>query len=410
MTSPPKSSPNADLPKRKLKSWLTTYLKTVMPISMAPESFLIWSGMFCIASVCKRKIRFSRDYTKIYTIYPTLYTMFVSPPGVATKTTMMGFAEDIIRRMNVVVGTSDLAHVNIGPSSGSASKIIEMMAGTLDGSMTIFAGEFGDLVKIQPEVTYDFFAKMFDHDQHYSYATRQHNVESVINPSLNIFGCTTPDWMAFNTGYMSGGGFAARVVFVFENQPRQRKMFYDDVGEDFDELEKIKDNLAHDLSIIGQLKGDFKPSDKKLRNKIEDWFQSYGDEVVDKSQQTFRHRKHVHVIRTAMLLSLSESNSLVINEHQFDAAVELCDNIERKLTRGLIIASKNPYIAEHYKILDYIVANGPITRNKVHAAFWQDVKDPNDFAAIIEVLLATGEIEEVDFGFNDRRLRQTKVG
>ena len=322
--------------------------------------------------------------------------MFVGPPGVVRKSTSAGYGQQIIEEMNRGLSVTSKAYVNFGPTSGSHVKIIEKMSKVLDGSMTIIAGEFGNIVSTMPEETYAFFTKMFDADStadRYEHSTRAHSDEIIKLPSLNVFGCTTPDWIAENTGYMIGGGFAARTVFLFENQKRQARLFYKNVGPSVEALDKMKKRLAADLGRIGRLKGEAVPEDDRLANRMEEWYQEYEAVPVERGVETFKARKHVHTLRTAILLSLCERDDLIITPAHFDHAVELIDKVEKNLARGLSAVGRNPYSALLYKVLDYIIANGPIKKGKVMAYFFKDIP-PDELSKVFEVLKASGEITE----------------
>jgi len=246
--------------KRACENWLKSFLDWTMPLSEAPESLLTWTGLFCISAVLKRKVKFSEEYTP-YNVYANAYVMFVGPPGVVRKSTSSGYAQKLLTGLNEILPTKEVdpAFIYFGPTSGSHAKIIEKMSETLDGSMTIIAGEFGNLVSTSPEETYDYLGRMFDSDEgaaRYEHATRSHGSEVILNASMNLIGCTTPDWMLQNTGYMIGGGFAARTVYIFEDKARQHALFYRKkrikTGITVEKQNKMQEALIKDLNRIGQ--------------------------------------------------------------------------------------------------------------------------------------------------------------
>ncbi len=394
--------------KRQCENWLDTFLKWTLEVSEAPESLLVWSALFCISAVTKKKIQFSKEYLKKYTIYPTAYVMFVGPPGVVRKSTSAGYAQELLKGVNKGIPVTDSAYINIGPTSGSKAKIVEKMAATVDGTMTLIAGEFGNIVATSPEEMYEFLQKMFDSDataERYEHSTRGHGDEVVLNPSLNLLGCTTPEWISENSGYMLGAGFAARTVFIFENQARSRHLFYKNIGPSNEALESMRKKLVYDLRKMGRLKGEMRPQDDKLANRMEAWYQGYVDKPAPSGAETFQARKHIHTLRTAMVLSLCESDSLIITEDHFDKAIELINDVERKLSRGLSAVGKNLYAGELYKVLDFIDANAPIERGKVMAKFWADIGDTNVLEKILEILKMGKEITESDTGVLKRLKR-----
>lgn len=413
MTQPPPK-----LPDRACKNWLTTFLDWTMPVSEAPESLLIWSGLFCLSTILKRRVRFSKRYVKAWDVYPTNYVLFVAPPGVAKKSTTSGYTERLIIDYNKSISVTDPSYVNLGPTSGSDVAMIKAMSETLDGSMSVIAGEFGNIVKTRTMETYDFFTKMFDNDPHYIHETVAGGRDAILDPSFNLLGCTTPDWISNNSGYIVGGGFAARTVFVFEYKARQRKLFdvkvveedgklvEREIGPDVKTRDKMRANLLNDLKIIGKLKGEAKPESLALTKRLNEWYEEYVDAPAIKGTETFQQRKHVHTLRTAMLLSVCERNDLIITENHVDAALELITYVEKRLARGFLSVGRNPFSAGLYNVLDYIEAHGPIRSGLVSAYFFNDIP-PNDMAQIIEVLRKSGQIEEVNTG-NGILLRKAK--
>jgi hypothetical protein len=329
-----------------------------------------------------------------YEIYPSLYVVFVGPPGVVRKSTTAGYTEELIEKVNFNVISSDPNYVHLGPTAGSSSKLLEKMAALPEGAITIIASEFGNLVSTTPEGMYDLFTRFFDNPEEFVYSTRQYGDEYITRPTLNLLGCTTPGWVSENTGYMIEGGFASRVIFVFEQKARRRKMYYDDIELSTKQITQLQDDLVHDLRAISNLTGPFTHETTELRDEMEEWYQRHAESEIIVNAEGFHSRKHVHVHKVAMLLSLAQSSDLVMRKVHFDTALALVDDIERKLSRGLSIVGRNPYSADLYRIIDFISQEGPIEKRFIFSKFWQDLL-PEELSKILEVLKITEQIEEV---------------
>jgi hypothetical protein len=384
---------------RACKNWLDTFVDLHKETSPAPTSFLEWSGLFCISSVVKRKVEFSREHLKTFRVYPNIYAIFVAPPGVAHKSTTAGLGMEVISEMLNGMPITDPSYVNIGQSSGSHIGIVESLKDSLDGSVSIVAGEFGTLASYTPVETYDFLSHMFDSDkiaERFVHKTRRKGAETIVKPSVNILGCTTPAWLTENAGYVMGGGFAARVVFVFESKSRYRRLFSKGIGPSVKEQNEIRKNLAEDLKKIGKLKGEVKPETDELSKEIDEWYSVYENFRGEKGTETFQARKHVHVLRNAMLLSLCERDDLIITKDHYLKARQQIESVEGKLGRGLAVLGKNPLASLYYSVLDFITDNGPVERGKIMARFWQDLQGGGQaLGEILEILKVSGEIEMV---------------
>lgn len=382
---------------RRCNDWLKTFLEWTLPRSEAPESLLVWSGLFCLAAVTKRNVYFPARLLGSYDIFPSLYLIFIGPPGVVRKSTTAGYVDDLVREMIKNLPVTSNSRVHLGPTAGSHSKLLEMLTKSPDGSMTVISSEFGNLVSATPEGMYDVLTHLFDNPADYEYATRMHGREKVIKPSFNLLGCTTPGWIAENTGYMIHGGFASRVIFVFEQFARQRKMYYD---IDQSKVESTREKLVKDLFEISELEGEFSHETPALRDRMERWYIEHSDKRAVETTEGFHSRKHVHVHKVAMLLSLAERSDLVITEGHFEGALVLLDDVEKKMSRGLSVVGRNPYSADLYRILDFIQdQRGPVPKRQILAKFWHDLQ-PEETAKILEALLIAGEIRAVTLGDN----------
>ena len=380
--------------KRRCDNWIETFLNWTLQRSEAPISLLTWSGLFTLASTVKRKVYFPRTLMGSYEIYPSIYVIFVGPPGVVRKSTTAGYTEELIEKVNTNVISADPNYIHLGPTAGSSSKLLEKMAALPEGAITIIASEFGNLVSTTPEGMYDLFTRFFDNPEEFLYSTRQYGDEYITRPTLNLLGCTTPGWVSENTGYMIDGGFASRVIFVFEQQARRRKMYYDDIELSPKQIAQMEEDLVYDLRLIANLEGPFSHETVELRDEMEAWYQAHAESEVITNAEGFHSRKHVHVHKVAMLLSLAQSSDLIITKVHFDTALALIDDIERKLSRGLSIVGRNPYSADLYRIIDFIASEGPIEKRFLFSKFWQDLL-PEELSKILEVLKITEQIEEV---------------
>jgi len=394
--------------KRECENWLKTFLDWTMPVSEAPESLLNWTGLFCISAVLKRKVEFSKEYLKTWRVLPQTYTIFVGPPGVVRKSTCAGYAQELFVAMNDDILETDPAYINLGPTSGSPQKMFDRLANTHDSSMVLVAGEFGNIVSTMPEETYDFFARLYDTDSaslRLEHSTRAHGDEVILNPSVCLLGCTTPGWIMNNSGYMQEGGFAARTVFVFEDKARQRHLFYKNIGPSVEVRDKIRKKLIKDLRRIGQLKGEFEPETEELAKKMDDWYLDYVDTPAERGAETFQARKHVHTLRTAMVLSVCERDDLIITNSHFDQAVKLINDVESKLSRGLSAMGRNPYSMLLHSIVEYIEREGKPSEGQTVAYFLPDAPSAEIYSTL-QVLKDSQQIEGI--GDNPRCLRIKK--
>lgn len=309
-----------------------------------------------------------------YSIYPNLYVIMVGPPGVIRKSTTAAYSEHLL---------GGLSNVKLSSTAVSDSKLVEILSETPDGAISIISSEFATFVNVSQESMYDLLTDLFDGKVKHELATRLHGIEIAENPCLNLLAATTPTWVSNQMpSHVIGGGFASRVVFVFENRVRQRKLYYD---LDWGHYELLKDQLTRDLIHIGGLEGEFNHDSKRTKDLMEQWYQETDDTVGDSRIEGYYQRKHIHVHKVAMLLSLAERDDFIITEVHFEAAKAILEGVESKMPRVFSAVGANPTAGYLEEVLDYIaLQREPIHRSKIQRRFHHNL----DAARLGEVLAA----------------------
>lgn len=368
---------------RRLDNWLHGFLRWTLDRSESPEMYLLWSGLFAIASATKRNISIPDSLLGAWTCYPSIYVLFVARPGIAKKSSTMGFAEKLLQQVSGIHFASDRA---------SDSGLLKTMQMSDDGSVVVMSSEFGNFVRLTPESMYDMLVDLFDGRKKLDQNTRQFEYEIVENPCVNLIACTTPDWIAGSAGsYITGGGFSSRILFVFADEPRQREIFYDSI--DKQEMAALEKDLVADLQHMATLKGEF-TVDEQAKPAIREWYRKTADSPTeDVRVENFHARKHTHLLKLCMLLSLAEGDSLIITTRHFEQARQVLDEIERTAPRALVSAGKNQYLAETEAVEAYIRKQpAPVRTGKILARFMRDL-NKNALLEVLHALQIMGKVK-----------------
>lgn len=366
-------------------SWLEAYLDWTVPRSEAPKSFILWAGFYTLASAIRRNVKFPASLLGSYEIYPNLYVIFVGPPGGPRKSTTARYAKTLLR---------EIEHIDIASTASSASKLINIMENTVDGSVSIVSSEFGSFVNVSQEDMYDLLTDIFDCPPEYKYSTRRHGTEVVKNPTINLLAATTPQWVNEQMpAYVIGGGFASRTIFIYEQTPRRRKMYYEDI--DAHKLEVLRNALVQDLAHIAHnVTGTFRHANEDVRDAMEGWYKKVSEQVSqDERIEGYLSRKHIHVHKIAMLLSVAESDRLVIEMDHFQRARDILAGIEDRMPRVFSSVGKNPYSSAIEKVRDFVLQQGEVSHSQLLSRFYADI-DKNELNQIIESLLLMEDIEK----------------
>lgn len=370
---------------RVCDDWIHTYLEWTLDRSESPDTMILWSGLIALSSVLKRRVRVPKKLMGGYDIYPNLYVIFVAPPGVARKSTTVGRSEELLREVD---------NVYIGSTAVSASKLVADLSETIDGSMTLLPSELGTFMNVSHEEMYDLLTDLFDNKEVYTYSTRMHGVEIVERPCLNFLAATTPRWVEQQMPiHVIGGGFASRCIFIFEDTPRQRRLYYD---IDVKKMDRLKEALVSDLKHISGLEGSFRHDSDKTRKYVEDWYQGLEAESNDAGPgiEGYYHRKHLHLHKIAMLLSIAESDSLVLKREHFEKAEAVLKSIEEKMPHALVFAGSNPLAESTWQMWNFIKEHSPVKETKVFARFMNDLGG-GQMHEVLATLVQSGSIERI---------------
>ncbi len=377
--------------KRKCTNWLLTFRDWTMPRSEAKESFIFWTGLFTLASAIRRKVFIPKTVLGSWEVAPYLYIMFVAPAGKARKTTTLSYSDDLLLQ-------------ELGIKKASASMTVQVLMKRLsdspDNSLSIQIKEFGTFYNQSKEMMIDFLTALFDGVKRHDSDTLSRGVEFAERPCINLIAATTPVWIAENLSENAvGGGFASRVIFIFEDTVRRRRLFYHRGKDkiDPDKMKALHADLLMDLVHISQnIDGEFKLTDE-AEAFAEDWYIKYADNptVSDPRLTGYNERKPAYMLKLAMLCHLAYSDELLINKGDVQQALALLKNVEGKMLRTFQAIGKNPHTLDLETIVEYVNEVGEIAPDKLKKHF-QHVATPRMLDELIAFLITTRQITEVN--------------
>lgn len=380
---------------RRCPNWLQTFREWSLPRSEAPESYHLWTGLFTIASVLKRRVKIPKKVLGGWEVAPSLYVMFIAPPGRARKSTTATYSETLLAEIPVVERVA---------TSITKEMLLKKLSDIDDSSLSIFSSEFAMFIQKSGYDMYDVLTHLFDANRDVSVETLGREMDFASKPCVNLLACTTPDWIAKNMPeVVIGGGFASRVIFVFEEQVRRHKLYYNEHDVNWDRISQMHDDLVADLMHMATtIEGDFEiADDARIFMDNDDpknlgWYQRHQkmaqSDGINYRLQGYYERKPAHVHKLAMLIHLSYSDELVLTKEDFLAALEILDELEVKLPKTFENIGKNQYSVDIVRIIDYIKRYGEVPKRQVFANFYQ-AADPRKLNELIMGLVEMGEIK-----------------
>lgn len=370
--------------KRLCPNWLLSFKDWTYNRSEAPDSYIIWAGLYALAAACRRQIKVGKEFLGSWECTPHLYVIFVGPPGGPRKTTTIEYAYELLEKLPITRG----------PDIVSQAALMTKLVESADNSVYITSHEFSDLImKSGPEM-YAFLTSMFDGKKSIEATTISRGAEFANKPCINMIAATTPVWVSENMGEdVIGGGFASRVVFVYEDKARQRRFFHKHKDNNFnlEDTNKLGEALAKDLGHIATINGDFKLEQSAL-DFLEYWYQTEVDKPRARNLQGYFNRKHTHLLKVCQLVHIAYSDDLTLTLEDAQLALTILNQVEAKLPNVFRGVGKNEFIFDIHAIIKFVAENKKVQREQLFEAF-ESSATPENLMRLIDSLVVIKKLK-----------------
>ena len=318
---------------RNFDNFINAYL-AYSDHSEAPEKFHFWTAVSVLAGALRRRVWIDMKY---FQWTPSMYIIFVAPPGIVSKSTTASIGMNLLRQVEGVKFGPDAVTWQALVVALQESKELfqvhdgEEMYHTMS-ALTCVCSEFGNFLNPHDREMVDALVSLWDGQiGTWSKVTKTQGSEIIENAWVNVLACTTPDWIAGNfPDYMIGGGFTSRCVFVYAD--RKRKLVAYPKYSAGEELSDLRIKLVQDLGHIANvLAGEYHLS-PDARRFGESWYEEHYRNppagLVGERFAGYIARKQTHIHKLAMVLAAAERDELLIEKHHLVAACGMVDSLE----------------------------------------------------------------------------------
>ena len=306
--------------RRLRKGWIQSYLDYTEG-QESPSKFHFFAALSVLAGVARRHIFLNRGY---YILYPNIYVILVAGSAICRKSTACNIAMNFIFEL-------ELKHVFHGKITSEG--LLEFMSQikphhvqgkpVVDTSPFIYSDELHVLFSGQTytEQLTKIFTDFYGGKKQWDYKTKNSGTASIRNASPTILAASTPIWLAKAfPPELIHAGLTGRSFFVYES--RGKRIAHPEMPP-----KKLHQDLMHDLSHISNLTGEFRWTED-AHDAFRTWYETldYGSE--SDVLESYYARKPDHALKLAMLLSINESDDLVINLKYWNHALRVLSEVE----------------------------------------------------------------------------------
>lgn len=329
--------------KRHFPDFLTAYFEYAQE-GFCPDAFHLWTGVSIIGAALERKCSLQQD--KVFHV-PNLYIMLVSHPAVG-KSTAVNRGAALVEKLRVNFNPN----FRIIPNQVTEPGFIELMkiveqyqispTVTLPHSSGYFYASEASSSGLQNTFG-DFIATLtefYDCNEVFRKKLKGEKETTVIeNGCVNMLAGTTFEYLkrlVHEDSVM--GGFASRLIYVVAKERPERK----NVKWDGNGVALVAENqrkLVEDLFVINRLAGPFTVT-QEYKDRWQEWYPRFNREQIERKSprmESIMSRKNTNVVKLSMILSVSESNSMIVEARHWDKALAMMDEVTKD--NGEIIAS-----------------------------------------------------------------------
>lgn len=363
---------------RLIPNWISGFKAWTLPRTEVDEQLILWTAVWTLAASLRRRVFIPKESgLGGWTCYPFLYVIFVAPPGYR-KTVTVNFAMDLLEQV---------PNFPLPPTFITQAALVESIKTSPDSSIYITAEEFGDLIIKGGTEMYETLTSMFDGKKRITQKTMLRGIEGAEKPTINMIAGTTPKWIARNMPEgLIGGGFASRVIWVYTDKLRHKKLWHDMTKVNMSM--KLEAPLVEDLKHIAQLEGPFSVPDE-FKAISEQWYIDLEERYKGFKYDGYIQRKHVMALKLSQIMHIAYSDDLTLTVEDFNNAVALLESSEANLDKAFQGIGKNEYALEMKDIVRFVQDKSEVSAQELRRYF-ENAASPIKFQELLDGVLLLG--------------------
>jgi energy-coupling factor transporter ATP-binding protein EcfA2 len=380
------------------KPFHESFIDCVSPHTDIPDTFIIWSALSLVGAALKNNVYFQIG---TYTLYPNMFIVLVGPPGVGKGASMNILEQMIIdTKPNQVVNTlSDritaeriIERISDGWSTAPQLKNMQLVLGKNDHNCLLFSSEIRVLLGASDWML-EFLEEAWSKTT-YEYQTKNKGNVAIDNMCCSLLAASVPDFLRNvnrEAHMVITGGFSSRCLFIYAENPSKDLPFPEPLKKNL-KSKALYDNLVLDLQEIGTLRGEF-VIDTAARLRFEAFLRlnrAASSKDDSEAVANFRARIKAHILKLAMIFSVSRDNTLHISEMDMINAIAEIQKILVSLIKLFRGAGEGMDAAVTARVQDFIEKYGRVSKKEIFKALHRHLNSPEALDRILYVLETIG--------------------
>lgn len=365
--------------------------------SESPSLFTLWCGFAGVSAVLGRRVWLDMGR---FTIFPNMYTVLVAGSGRCRKSTSINQIEELLRLLEP---PPNLIAQKITPEALiDAMRIKEIN----DKSQLLREKSEGfvivdELATFLNKHTYEaglgaLLIPFYDCRPSFEYRTKGGGSQKLTNVCLGMLGASTVDWLTNAIPENAvGGGLTSRIMFIYVQEPPPPVAWPQTDP-------RLKEQLVLSLQRLSTLEGPFnitRDAINTFTKLYENWY-SRSPFYDNKNLAGYASRRHVHLLKLAMILSAAETGpKLLLTQKHLEGAELQLEMAEKNMPLVLDLVTSSESGSNTHSILELIRRQKKVPRQQLVTSFSNKLS-VRELDMYIETLMQSGRISHVIEGGN----------
>lgn len=356
--------------------------------------FRKWAALSTVSGALERRCCL---VTSRGELYPNLFVLLVSPPGVG-KSIVINAVRDF---------WACTAGLTIAPASTTRSGLINFMVDhkrveasiplpKLIHSVLFASGEFIDLVPQYDNAWLGMLHSLYDCAKVVDDVTIAHGNRKLEHTHMVLIAGTQPKFLdSLLPEEAYGMGFFSRLILVYAGEKQ-----YVDLFSHVEKSATLKSYLEEDLKTIASLRKDFHMDPAA----IETWQKiaptGFPPIPEHSKLQHYNTRRELHILKIAMCISAARSDDLKITVDDLEQAMELLFETEKLMPQIFQEMSTKGYADANEEVWNYAMqvwmTNGrkPVSESQLHR-FMLGRMPNNQIKPTLELLISANHLKPI---------------
>lgn len=323
-----------------------------------------------------RNVWFDKTF---YKVYPNIALVLIAPTGKCRKSSATNIALSLGRAVDLNVLSERVTPEALIGSLGERSDACGLVYAP---ELAVFLGRQKYLDGMVPLLT-----TLFDAPDVWKSTTIIRGEASLTNVALSLLGASTLEWFVDALPREAfSGGFMSRLLFVIQEDTD--RTFAIPIRPEGSQWE----GLREDLLKIKEIRGEVTLS-KMAKAWYEQWYiKHHHTKVVDSKFAGYHERKPDHLLRMAMLLRISSSGLLEMQEEDLVESLGILDWLEEKLPSVFEGAASTQYGQVNQKIIQHLQQAGGALPHSILLRKMQHMINARTFYDAISTLVESETI------------------